>query len=93
VAVYFPRSKHISRSNGSRVTWAAAYRPGERIRNEATSEVFDYSSRSDVIGDIHLYEEPDQVFFDIARAVEGAVTLVPLPRAIRLSGNEHFVID
>ena len=49
MAVYFLRSKHISRSNGSRVTRAAAYRAGERIRNQATSEVFDYSSRRDVI--------------------------------------------
>src|SRR5258708_22272745 len=48
MAVYFLRSKHISRSNGSRVTRAAAYRAGERIRNEGTSEVFDYSSRCDV---------------------------------------------
>jgi MobA/MobL family len=48
MAVYFLRSKHISRSNGSRVTRAAAYRAGERIRNEATSEVFDFSSRSDI---------------------------------------------
>jgi hypothetical protein len=39
MAVYFLRSKHISRSNGSRATRAAAYRTGERIRNEATSEV------------------------------------------------------
>jgi MobA/MobL family len=48
MAVYFLRSKHISRSNGSRVTRAAAYRAGERIRNEGTSEVFDFSSRRDV---------------------------------------------
>ena len=48
MAVYFLRSKHISRSNGSRVTRAAAYRAGERIRNEGTSEVFDYSSRRDI---------------------------------------------
>lgn len=48
MAVYFLRSKHISRSKGARVTRAAAYRAGERIRNEATSEVFDYSSRHDV---------------------------------------------
>jgi hypothetical protein len=48
VAVYFLRSKHISRSNGSRATRAAAYRAGERIRNEATSEVFDHSSRRDI---------------------------------------------
>jgi hypothetical protein len=49
MAVYFLRSKHISRSKGSRVTRAAAYRAGERIRNEGTSEVFDYSSRGDVL--------------------------------------------
>ena len=48
MAVYFLRSKHISRSNGSRVTRAAAYRAGERIRNEGTSEVFDFSFRGDV---------------------------------------------
>jgi hypothetical protein len=48
MAVYFLRSKHISRSNGSRVTRAAAYRAGERIRNEATGEVFDFSSRRDI---------------------------------------------
>ena len=48
MAVYFLRSKHISRSNGSRVTRAAAYRAGERIRNEGTGEVFDFSSRRDV---------------------------------------------
>jgi hypothetical protein len=41
MAVYFLRSKHISRSNGSRVIRAAAYRAGERIRNEGTSEVFE----------------------------------------------------
>lgn len=48
MAVYFLRSKHISRSNGSRVTRAAAYRAGELIRNEATSEIFDYTPRHDV---------------------------------------------
>lgn len=48
MAVYFLRSKHISRSKGARVTRAAAYRAGERIRNEGTSEVFDFSSRNDV---------------------------------------------
>jgi hypothetical protein len=47
----------------------------------------------DVIGDIHLHSEPEHAFFDIVHAVSGAVTLVPLVRTIRLSGNEHFVID
>jgi hypothetical protein len=48
MATYFLRSKHISRSKGSRVTRAAAYRAGERIRDERTSEVYDYSDRDDV---------------------------------------------
>jgi hypothetical protein len=47
----------------------------------------------DVIGDFHFHSEPEHAFFDIAHAVSGAVTLVPLMRTIRLSGNEHFVID
>jgi Domain of unknown function (DUF5710) len=47
----------------------------------------------DVIGDIHLHSEPEHAFFDIVHAVSGAVTLVPLARTIRLSGNEHFVIE
>ena len=48
MAVYFLRSKHLSRGKGARVTRAAAYRAGERIRDERTSEVYDHSARSDV---------------------------------------------
>ena len=48
MAVYFLRSKYISRTQGSRVTRAAAYRAGERIRDERTSAVYDYSDREDV---------------------------------------------
>jgi len=48
MAVYFLRCKHISRKNGSQVTHAAAYRAGERIRDERTGEIYDYSARSDV---------------------------------------------
>ena len=48
MAVYFLRSKHISRSKGAKVTRAAAYRAGERIRDERTSEVYDHSDRNDV---------------------------------------------
>jgi hypothetical protein len=47
----------------------------------------------DAIGDIDLHSEPGQAFFDIVHAVEGTVKLVALARTIRLSGNEHFVID
>jgi hypothetical protein len=48
MAKYFLRSKHISRGKGARVTRAAAYRAGERIRDERTSEVDDHSDRLDV---------------------------------------------
>jgi hypothetical protein len=48
MATYFLRSKHVSRSNGARATRAAAYRAGERIRDERTSEVYDHSDRRDV---------------------------------------------
>lgn len=41
-------SKHISRGKGARVTRAAAYRAGERIRDERTGETYDYSDRQDV---------------------------------------------
>lgn len=49
MASYFLRSKHISRGRGARVTRAAAYRAGERIRDERTSEVYDHSDRTDVV--------------------------------------------
>src|SRR5487761_438019 len=39
---------HISRGKGARVTRAAAYRAGERIRDERTGEVYDHSDRQDV---------------------------------------------
>lgn len=48
MAVYFLRCRHISRGKGSRATRAAAYRAGERIRDERTSEVYDHSDRRDV---------------------------------------------
>ena len=49
MAVYFLRCKHVSRKEGSRVTRAAAYRSGGRIRDERTSEVYDHSDRDDVV--------------------------------------------
>jgi hypothetical protein len=48
MAKYFLRSKHVSRGKGARATLAAAYRAGERIRDERTSEVYDHSDRVDV---------------------------------------------
>jgi hypothetical protein len=48
MATYFLRARHISRGKGARATRAAAYRAGERIRDERTSEVYDHSDRRDV---------------------------------------------
>jgi hypothetical protein len=49
MAKYFLLIKVFSRSKGSRVTKAAAYRAGERIRDERTSDVFNHSDRQDVV--------------------------------------------
>jgi MobA/MobL family len=48
MANYFLHVKTFSRGNGSRVTKAAAYRAGERIRDERTSAVYNYTARTDV---------------------------------------------
>jgi hypothetical protein len=39
---------HVGRGKGSRATKAAAYRAGERIRDERTSAVYNYTDRTDV---------------------------------------------
>jgi len=48
MATYFLRSSHISRSKGSTATRAAAYRSGERIKDERTGVTYDYSDRQDI---------------------------------------------
>ena len=48
MAVYFLRCNILSRGKGARVTRAAAYRAGERIRDERTSELYNHSGRDDV---------------------------------------------
>src|SRR5882757_167903 len=48
MATYFLRSTHISRGKGALATRAAAYRAGERIKDERTGETFDYSDRRDI---------------------------------------------
>jgi hypothetical protein len=48
MATYFLRARHLSRGKGARATRAAAYRAGERIRDERTSEVYDHTDRRDV---------------------------------------------
>jgi hypothetical protein len=45
------------------------------------------------ISDIHLHSEPDQVFFDLAHASDGAIKRTSLAKGFRLSGSEHFVIE
>jgi hypothetical protein len=48
MATYFLRSSHISRGKGSLATRAAAYRSGERIKDERTGVTYDYSDRRDI---------------------------------------------
>jgi ATP-dependent exoDNAse (exonuclease V) alpha subunit len=49
VAIYHLNVKKFGRSTGGRATAAAAYRSGERIRDERTGQVFDHSQRTDVM--------------------------------------------
>jgi len=49
MALYYLNVKSFGRSTGGRSTYAAAYRAGERIRDERTGKVFDYSRRTDVM--------------------------------------------
>ena len=49
MAFYWLNVKVFSRAKGGCVTRAAAYRAGERIRDERTRVVHDYSSREDVV--------------------------------------------
>jgi ATP-dependent exoDNAse (exonuclease V) alpha subunit len=48
MASYFLHVKTFGRGQGSKVTKAAAYRAGERIRDERTSAVYDHTGRTDV---------------------------------------------
>ena len=48
MANYFLHVKTFGRGKGSRATKAAAYRAGERIRDERTSAVYNYTDRTDV---------------------------------------------
>src|SRR4051794_34643224 len=49
MAKYFLLVKVISRGKGSRVTRAAAYRAGEKIHEDRTSESYNYSDRKDIV--------------------------------------------
>jgi Domain of unknown function (DUF5710) len=43
--------------------------------------------------DMYLHSEPNEPFFDIPRAPPGSIKLTPLVGTIKLSGNEHFVVE
>ena len=49
MAVYFLNLKTFGRSTGSSAVNAAAYRAGERIRDERTGRTYDHSERRDVL--------------------------------------------
>lgn len=49
MALYLLHVKSFSREKGGRITRAAAYRAGERIRDERTREVYNFSDRDDVL--------------------------------------------
>jgi ATP-dependent exoDNAse (exonuclease V) alpha subunit len=49
MAVYFLNLKTFGRSNGRSAVSAAAYRAGERIRDERSGKTYDHSNRQDVM--------------------------------------------
>jgi ATP-dependent exoDNAse (exonuclease V) alpha subunit len=49
MAIYFLNIKTFGRSNGSSAVSAAAYRAGERIRDERSGKIYDHSDRQDVM--------------------------------------------
>jgi ATP-dependent exoDNAse (exonuclease V) alpha subunit len=49
MAIYFLNLKTFGRSGGSSAASAAAYRAGERIRDERTGKTYDHSDRRDVM--------------------------------------------
>ena len=49
MAIFHMQIKAVSRSSGRTATAAAAYRAGERIRDERTSALYNHSNRNDVL--------------------------------------------
>jgi ATP-dependent exoDNAse (exonuclease V) alpha subunit len=49
MAIYYLNLKTFGRSGGSSAVSAAAYRAGERIRDERTGRLYDHSARDDVL--------------------------------------------
>lgn len=67
MATYRFSAQLISRSRGRSVTAAAAYRAGERIRDERTGETFDYRRRDDIL-DCAIYAPEEAPNWARARA-------------------------
>src|ERR1700729_1630661 len=49
MAIYFLNLKSLGRTSGSSAVSAAAYRAGERIRDERTGKTYDHAGRKDVM--------------------------------------------
>jgi ATP-dependent exoDNAse (exonuclease V) alpha subunit len=49
MAIYFLNLRNFGRSGGSSAVSAAAYRAGERIKDERTGRIYDHSDRQDVL--------------------------------------------
>lgn len=49
MAIYFLNLKTFGRTNGSSAVSAAAYRAGERLRDERTGRTYDHTERQDVL--------------------------------------------
>jgi ATP-dependent exoDNAse (exonuclease V) alpha subunit len=49
VAIYFLRTTSVARGAGRRATAAAAYRAGERLRDERSGLLYNYTNRKDVV--------------------------------------------
>ena len=49
MAIYYLNMKTFGRGGGSSAVNAAAYRSGERIRDERTGRTYDHSARQDVM--------------------------------------------
>jgi hypothetical protein len=49
MVLYYLNLKIFTRGKGSSVTQAAAYRAGDRIRDDRSTRVHDYSKRTDVV--------------------------------------------
>jgi ATP-dependent exoDNAse (exonuclease V) alpha subunit len=68
VAIFYLQISSLSRGAGRRATAAAAYRAGERLRDERSGELFNYRRRRDVLHtEIFLPAQFDNQALDWAR--------------------------